>query len=374
MKLYLDAIGCRLNQSEIEAMARQFVARGHEIVDDPASADKVIVNTCVVTREAAKDSRALTRRSRRQNPHAEIVLTGCYATIAPHELSGMEGVGRIIANKDKDRLVWLVDPDRSEDKPTFDREPVLRDMLGGKSGKIRAFIKVQDGCDSRCTFCITTIARGEGRSRDLGDIVAEIQNLVLSGYQEAVLTGVHLGSYGKDLDTAIGLMDMVKAILDDTDIKRLRLSSLEPWDIPDRFFELWRNPRLLPHLHIPLQSGCDRILRSMARRTSRDSFRSLADRARENIPFLNLSTDIIAGFPGESEQNFDESLDFVSEIGFSRLHVFTYSRRPGTAAAKMEGQLPKPLKKERTRRMIQLGKELSLDYHRRNQGRELLVL
>jgi threonylcarbamoyladenosine tRNA methylthiotransferase MtaB len=374
MKFYLDVIGCRLNQSEIETMARQLLAGGHEIVPDPATADKAIVNTCTVTREAAKDSRAMTRRIHRQNPNAEIILTGCYATIDPDELTKVEGAGQIVANKDKDLIVPMIDPGFAQNQPVYDQEPILRAHLGSSQSNTRAFIKVQDGCDNRCTFCITTVARGRGVSRHMGDIVLEIQELVNAGYQEAVLTGVHLGSYGIDLDEDIRLTDLVKCILDNTDIPRLRLSSLEPWDIPVNFFDLWRNPRLLPHLHVPLQSGSDRVLKRMARRTNRASYRQIVDATRGGIPFLNLSTDLIAGFPGETQGDFEDTLEFVSEIGFSRLHVFTYSRRSGTAAATMEGQLPKSLRKNRTRQIIELGKELSLAFHKTNQGRKLAVL
>jgi threonylcarbamoyladenosine tRNA methylthiotransferase MtaB len=221
---------------------------------------------------------------------------------------------------------------------------------------------------------VTTIARGEGQSRHLGDIVAEIQALATAGYQEAVLTGVHLGSYGYDFGNKAGLRDLVRSILEHTDIPRLRLSSLEPWDIAPDFFDLWHNPRLLPHLHMPLQSGCDRILRRMARRTSQVSFRQLVEAARAHIPDLNLSTDIITGFPGETEADFAESLAYVEEIDFARLHVFTYSQRPGTAAAKMPGQLPNAVKKERTRRMIALGERMSLAFHERFVGQVRQVL
>jgi threonylcarbamoyladenosine tRNA methylthiotransferase MtaB len=374
MKVYLEAIGCRLNQSEIETIARQLLASGHEIVTDPEKADKVIINTCTVTREAARDSRSRIRRYHRKNPSAEVILTGCYATVAPKELAQVDGAGRIVANKDKDRVIQLVDPNIPVNFPIYDREPVLRDYLTLNMGRTRAFVKVQDGCDNRCTFCITTIARGSGRSRSVGDVVTEIQGLATAGYKEAVLTGVHLGSYGMDLERSVRLMDLVEAVLVDTDILRLRLSSLEPWDIPDRFFELWSDPRLLPHLHVPLQSGSDKILKRMARRTNRSSFRDIVDSARSNIPNLNLSTDIIAGFPGENVRDFEDTLEFISEISTSRLHVFTYSRRPGTAAEKMDGQLPKQIKKKRVRKLIELGKQLSLAFHKRNEGRILSVL
>ena len=355
-------------------MARQLMASGHEIVADPTHADKVIINTCVVTREAARDSRSRTRRYHRLNQSAEIILTGCYATITPEELEEIDGVGQIVANRDKERIIQLVDPDISTEVSVYDREPILREYLATQIGRTRAFIKVQDGCDNHCTFCITTVARGKARSRMLGDIVSEIQGLTAAGYKEAILTGVHLGSYGIDLDPDFQLDGLVKAILDNTDILRLRLSSLEPWDIPDGFFDLWSDPRLLPHLHVPLQSGSDNILRRMARRTNRSSFRELVSSARSAIPNLNLSTDLIAGFPGETEKDFEDTFEFVREIDFSRLHVFTFSRRPGTAAALMDGQVPKQVRKSRTRSLIDLGKELSLTYHSRNDGRILSVL
>lgn len=374
MKVYLHSIGCRLNQSEIETMARQLLAAGHELVAAPAQADKVVVNTCAVTRAAARDARNITRRIHRDNPDAEILLTGCYATVAPRELGRVEGAGRLVPNRDKATLVRLIDPAVSLALPLFDREPLLREYLAGELSNTRAFIKVQDGCDNRCTFCITTVARGDAQSRRLGDVVTEIQALAASGYQEAVLTGVHLGSYGHDLDNPRGLRDLVAAILQHTDIPRLRLSSLEPWDIIPEFFELWQNRRLLPHLHLPLQSGSDRILRLMARRTRRKSFRALVAAARAQIPALNLSTDLIAGFPGESEADFQETMQFVEEIGFSRLHAFTYSARPGTAAARMPGQLPKSVRKERTQQLIALGERLSLAFHTEHVGARVNVL
>lgn len=375
MKVYLDSIGCRLNHSEIETIARQLLANGHEIVTDAESADTAVINTCAVTAEAARDARSRTRRLHRTNSETEIVLTGCYATIAPEELAHVTGASRIIPNAQKAQLVQILDPQAMIDLPEFDREPVMREYLAGHKGAhTRAFIKAQDGCDNKCTFCITTVARGAGQSRPLADVITEIQTLAAAGYQEAVLTGVHLGSYGRDRQNNLTLAHLIQAILNHTDIPRLRISSLEPWEIPDDFFNLWQNPRLLPHLHMPLQSGSDRILRRMARRTSQASFRRLAQDARAAIPNLNLSTDIIVGFPGEMEADFGETLDYVKEINFSRLHVFSYSPRPGTAAAQFPDQVPGPTKKERTRRMIALGKELSLLFHQKYVGKSLNVL
>ncbi|MEM7333759.1 MAG: tRNA (N(6)-L-threonylcarbamoyladenosine(37)-C(2))-methylthiotransferase MtaB [Chloroflexota bacterium] len=375
MKVFLHTIGCRLNHSEIETMARQLLAAGHEIVPTADQADKVIINTCAVTSEAAKDARSITRRIHRKNANADILLTGCYATISPDELGKVEGATQVIPNAKKNQIVQMLDPKARIDLPVFDQEPVMREYLAGSMGAhTRAFIKVQDGCNNKCTFCVTTVARGEGQSRHLGDIVAEIQALAAAGYQEAVLTGVHMGSYGYDFGNRSGLKELVEAILKHTDIPRLRLSSLEPWDLAPNFFSLWENPRLLPHLHMPLQSGSDHILKRMARRTSRKSFRELVDSARSNIPTLNLSTDLIVGFPGETKSDFEASLEYVESIGFSRMHVFSYSQRPGTVAAKFPNQVDPQTKKERTRQMIALGKQLSLQFHRRYENQTMNVL
>lgn len=374
MKVFLDTIGCRLNQSEVETMARQLLANGHEVVNDAAAADTVILNTCAVTHEAARDARKLTRRFHRTNPAANIVLTGCYATIAPQELERLDGVTQVVANRHKTQLIQLLDPQANLDLPIFEQEPIVREFMAGSLGLTRAFVKVQDGCNNKCTFCVTTIARGEGVSRHLGDVVAEIQSLAAAGYQEAVLTGVHLGSYGHDFGNKAGLRDLVQAILTHTDIPRLRLSSLEPWDIAPNFFELWHNSRLLPHLHLPLQSGSDRVLKRMARRTNQVSFRELVQAARAHIPHLNLSTDLIVGFPGETEAEFAETLAFVREMNFTRLHVFGYSVRPGTAAANLPHHVPEHVKKERTHRLISLGHELSLAFHQGYEGQTLPVL
>ena len=379
MKIHLHTIGCRLNQAEIETMARQLAAGGHAIAADAAEADTVILNTCAVTAEAARDARNLTRRFARANPAAEIVLTGCYATLAPAEVAALPGVARVVGNADKAGIPRLLDPTLPAGAPLFDREPLARETAAGTVGRTRGFIKVQDGCGNRCTFCVTTIARGEGVSRPLAEVVAEVQSFAAAGYREVVLSGVHLGSYGRDLGRPAGLRELVAALLADTDVARIRLSSLEPWDVgvgddARGFFDLWQNPRLLPHLHLPLQSGSDRVLRRMARRTTRAAVRALADEARAAIPDLNLSTDLIAGFPGETEEEFAETLATVEELAFGRLHVFSYSPRPGTAAARMSPQIPGPVKKARAGQLITLGERLSTAFHARYHGATRPVL
>ena len=374
MKIHLHTIGCRLNQAEIETMARQLAAGGHAIAADAAEADTVILNTCAVTAEAARDARNLTRRFARANPAAGIVLTGCYATLAPDELAALPGVAHVVSNADKARIPLLLDPTLPAGAPLFDREPLARETAAGTVGRTRGFIKVQDGCDNRCTFCVTTSARGAGVSRPLAEVVAEVQSFAAAGYREVVLSGVHLGSYGRDLGRPAGLRELVAALLADTDVPRIRLSSLEPWDVAPGFFDLWANPRLLPHLHLPLQSGSDRVLRRMARRTTRAAFRALADEARAAIPDLNLSTDLIAGFPGETDEELAETLEYVESLAFGRLHVFSYSPRPGTAAAKMPGQVAGPVKKGRAAQLIALGERLSTAFHARYHGATRPVL
>lgn len=363
MKVHLRTLGCRLNQSEIDVMARQFQQQGHEVVQQPEQADLFVVNTCAVTREATASSRKLIRELGRANPEAQITVTGCYAQIAPESIKVLPQVDRIVDNVQKDRLVEQVTGRPVE---PFDREPLERDeVLTGASGRTRAFVKVQDGCNNACTFCVTTVARGAGRSVPLADVVEEVRYLHETGYQEAVLTGVHLGSYGHDLGDREGLAALVWAVLADTDIPRVRLSSLEPWDLSPAFFALWENPRLGRHLHLPLQSGCDATLKRMLRKTDQVQFRALVQAAREYIPDVNITTDVIVGFPGETDEEFAISEAFIREMDFAGLHVFRYSKRPGTAAARMRGHVPAEIKKERSARLRALADDMARRYAQR---------
>lgn len=350
-RVYLDFVGCRLNEAEIERMGRQFAAQGDEIAERPEDADLVVMNTCAVTSNAARKSRQLIRQAGRANPDAQIVAAGCYAALSPDKLARLPGVAYVLDNAQKDNLVALVSD--GDHAPLYEREPILREPLPpGTLGRTRAFVKVQDGCDNRCTFCVTTIARGEGRSRPAEEIIEEVNLLVSMGYQEVVLTGVHLGSYGKHRGDDFRLYELVRAILLRTDVPRLRLSSLEPWDLDPAFFDLWQEPRLCAHLHLPLQSGCDATLRRMARRTTRVSFARLVEAARASIPDLAITTDVIAGFPGETDAEFEASLAFIQSMDFARLHVFPYSSRPGTAAARMGSHVTKAVIDERKARLL----------------------
>ncbi len=371
MKVHLRMVGCRLNQSEIDSMSRQFSALGHEIVDTPADADQLILNTCAVTNEATRTSRKLIREFHRQNPSGETTVTGCYAQLEPQQLAGLPGVKRVVGNDEKDRLVSMITGAPIE---IFDSEPHERAPLPGTMGRTRAFVKVQDGCDNACTFCVTTIARGSGRSRSIAEVVQEVNALHNFGYREAVLTGVHLGSYGHDLGDDDGLTHLVQALLNDSDMPRLRLSSLEPWDLSPAFFELWADRRLCPHLHLPLQSGCDATLKRMRRHTSQSSFRALMQAARRAIPDVRITTDVIAGFPGETDDEFEQSTAFIREMDFGGLHVFRYSSRPGTPASRMRGQVNNRKRKERSARLLEMSESMTARFAERLHGTEAEVL
>lgn len=348
MKVHLKNLGCRLNQSEIDGMARQFAAQGHMLTDAPGEADLMVVNTCAVTQEAVRSSRQTIHRLHRAQPAAQLAVTGCYAHLAPDAIRALPGVAHVVDNFAKESLVSLVTGEPVTTPESHDREPIERAALVGAGGKTRAYVKVQDGCDRLCTFCVTRIARGPGRSRDRAGIVAEVQALAEAGYQEAVLTGVHLGSYGHDLGQPDGLLSLIAALLAQTGIPRLRLSSLEPWGIVPGFFDLWQDPRLCGHLHLPLQSGCDATLRRMIRRTSQAEFRALVAEARAAIPDVAITTDVIVGFPGETDAEFDISRAFIEEMDFAGMHIFRYSPRPGTAALRLPGPVADDVKRERS--------------------------
>jgi threonylcarbamoyladenosine tRNA methylthiotransferase MtaB len=370
MRINLKTLGCRLNEAELETWARQFQTEGHRIVGDTEEADLVVFNSCAVTQDAVRKSRNLLRKAARENPGAKLVLSGCYATLNRDEAEHL-GVDLVVANADKSRLVDIAKRELAlPAMPAVATEPGESALF--RLGRHRAFVKVQDGCRYRCTYCIVTVARGEERSRAIDDIVGEINTLHAQSIQEAVLTGVHLGGYGSD--TGSNLVELIAAILERTAIPRLRLGSLEPWDIPEAFVELFGNPRLMPHLHLPLQSGSDTVLKRMARRCRTSEFAALAGRLRAAVPDINLTTDLIVGFPGESEAEWAETLAFVEAIGFGNIHIFTFSPRAGTAAAAMPNPVHGDVKKARGRVLHQLAERQKRETLERFVGREFPVL
>ncbi|MBV6395922.1 MAG: Threonylcarbamoyladenosine tRNA methylthiotransferase MtaB [Anaerolineales bacterium] len=371
MKIHLDSIGCRLNQSEIETMARQFRAAGHEIVAQAAGAELAVVNTCAVTADAAADSRQLIRHLARAGV-GQIIPTGCWTTLQMKEAASLPNVLKVVSNLQKDDLVSEFNSESKIPNLEFETEPLARQPLPGLQRRTRAFIKAQDGCDNACTFCVTTVARGAARSRPLAEVIEDVNFALAGGVKEIALTGVHLGAWGQE--RGIHLRDLVKAILDQTDAPRLRLSSLEPWDLDADFFRLWENPRLMPHLHLPLQAGSESTLKRMARKTTPASFRALLAAARTVIPEAAITTDIIAGFPAETEEEFAETLEFVREMGFAGGHVFTYSPRPGTAASRMRGQIRLEVRKRRNRILREALAESAKVYRRKFVGRKMSAL
>ena len=371
MRVNLKTLGCRLNEAELETWAQQLQSQGHQIVRDSAIADLVIVNSCAVTDDAVKKSRYLIRRVHRENPRAKLVLSGCYATLSAKEAAESLGVDLVVANADKVRLIEMAK--ERLDLPTM---PVFSSELGEAPlfamGRQRAFVKVQDGCRYRCTFCIVTVARGEEKSRPIEEIVSEINALHELGVQEVVLTGVHLGGYGSDSNSR--LEHLIAAVLEHTGIPRVRLGSLEPWELTDGFLDLWKNPRLMPHLHLPLQSGSDAVLRRMARRCKTAEFAELVARARQTVPDMNITTDIIVGFPGETDEEWQESLGFIERMDFGHVHIFTFSARTGTKAAGLPSQVPHPTKRTRSLALHELAESQRRSYLHRFVGRTFPVL
>ena len=368
-----QAIGCRLNEAEVESWASHFLLRGHEVTTDAAEADLVVFNSCAVTAEADRKSRQQIGRLQRANPDARLIVTGCHASLDPENVRNYLGVDLVVDNRDKEKLV-----ERSLD--LFDASiawpasarPLEAPNALLQRGRHRGFVKIQDGCRYRCTYCIVTLARGEERSRSEADILAEIDRLHRQGVQEVALTGVHVGGYGSD--TGSSLKRLVSSILERSEIPRLRLASVEPWDLPADFFTLFENPRLMPHLHLPLQSGCDSVLRRMARRCKTAQFAGLVEHARKSVEHFNVTTDLIAGFPGETESEWRSTLRFVESVGFGHVHVFPFSPRAGTKAARLGDQVDKATRKARCAQMIALAADLKRRALREHVGNSIEVL
>lgn len=370
MKIYLDVIGCRLNQSEIERMAAQFRIAGHEIVDEAGKADVVVVNTCAVTGKAVADSRKKIRQALRAGAQ-QVIATGCWATLEPADTAALSGVVQVVVNEEKEALVadFLGLPVEE-----FLPGMIARRPLPGAHSRTRAFVKVQDGCDNHCTFCVTRLARGTSRSVPLDKVLADIRAAQAGGTQEVVLTGVNIQAWGQDLDSGLRLSYLLEAVLAETDVPRLRLSSLEPWGLEEEFFEVWQDRRLCRHIHLPLQSGAAGTLKRMVRKTNPADFRRLVERARAVCPEMAITTDIIAGFPGEDEDEFGEALAFVRQMRFAGGHVFTFSARPGTAAARMEEQVPLTERRQRNAQVREVLAESAQVYRQQFLGQTVSVL
>jgi threonylcarbamoyladenosine tRNA methylthiotransferase MtaB len=370
MKVFFDVIGCRLNQSEVEGFANIFRALGHEIVPDPSEADLAIVNTCAVTVKAAADSRKKLRRAARKGA-TKVIATGCWATLYPQKAYELDGVTDVVTNEEKENLVSKI---LGLSPEIISKLDLVRKPLPGDRGRTRAFIKVQEGCDNHCTYCLTRIARGRSHSRPISEISRDIQAALAGGAKEIVLTGVQLGGWGHDFNNSGGMEELLESVLSISGYHRLRLSSIEPWDFSPDLLKFWSDDRLCRHLHIPLQSGNDRILRAMGRPMTTSGYQNLIDSIRNEIPEIAITTDVIAGFPGETQEDFKITERFLRRIGFAGGHVFTYSPRPGTAAYKMKERVPMSVAKERNANLRDVFNDSGHTYRSNFIERNLMVL
>ena len=362
MKVKAVTLGCKVNAYESEYILSSFKDRGYEITNDVA--DIYIVNTCSVTNTSDAKSRKVINRLIRENPNSIIVVMGCM--IEANKDIKIPGVSLIIGNKDKNKVVDLVEnylKDKQVRKILYDNfDDTFEDMfITNMTSHTRAFVKIQDGCENFCSYCIIPYTRGKQRSKDPDLVIKEIETLVSNGYKEIVLTGIHTGHYGSDLQTTFP--DLLKRIVKINGLERLRISSIEITELNDEFFEVLKaNPIIVSHLHIPLQAGSDTILQAMNRKYLTNYFEAKVKKIREIRPDISLTTDVIVGFPGETEEEFQETLDFVSKIKFTKVHVFPYSRRKGTKADTMPNQIPENIKKERVKRLIDLSNKLEKEY------------
>ncbi len=361
----LESLGCKLNQAELQRLAQGLAQAGYRLVDSPAEADIYILNTCTVTHVADRKSRHLLRLARRLNPSVRLVATGCYAHRAPEELKEIDGVELVIGNDRKMSLLNLLDIDSG--KPGSSATANTRQA----SRRARAFLKIQDGCRNFCAYCIVPYVRTREVSVPADEIIAQIKAKAAAGFREVVLTGTEIGDYNHN---GVDLAGLLQRILAGTDIRRIRLSSLQPHHISPSLVGLWRDPRLCPHFHLSLQSGSDTMLKRMNRRYSTAGYRQAAALLRDSIPDVAITTDVIIGFPGETNAEFQESLEFCRQMRFARIHVFPFSTRPGTAAVTMPDQISVAVKKERSQIMLSLAKESARSYRQSFLGKTMEAL
>ena len=374
MKVKGISLGCKVNTYENEYILSCFKNKGYEIVND--NADIYIINTCSVTNQSDAKSRKVINRIARENPNSVIVVMGCF--IEANKDYDNDSISIIIGNKDKNKVVELVEEYLSNNKkikrlyPDFDKD--FEDMfINNMYGRTRAFVKIQDGCENFCSYCIIPYTRGKCRSKDHDTVLDEINCLVNNGYQEIVLTGIHTGHYGED--SGVTFPSLLVDILKIKKLKRLRISSIEITELNEDFIEVFKNSDVIvPHLHIPLQAGSDPILKSMNRKYDLDYYRNKIKELRDVKPDLSITTDIIVGFPGETDLMFNNTLEFAREIGFSKIHVFPYSRRHGTKADSMPNQIDEQVKKERVTKLIELSNEMEKEFLDKYIGKEVEVL
>lgn len=373
-------LGCKVNQAESESMKTLFREHDYQVVNFTESADVVIINTCTVTHLAARKSRQAIRQARRLNPGAVIAVVGCYSQTVPEEIAAIPGVDLLLGTQRRRDIVDLVEkaahkPDPLDMVEDIEKALEFEELPLGFSSRTRAFLKIQDGCSQYCTYCIIPYARGSVKSLSPDGVVKAATAYAQKGYRELVLTGIHLGLYGIDLAGGINLAQIVKMVAGVPGLERIRLGSIEVTEITRELLNVMaRHPQVCPHLHIPLQSGSAYILDRMNRPYTPGEFAQRVKDVRQVVPDIGITTDIMVGFPGESPDHFNTTYKFVQQLAFSRLHVFPYSSRRGTAAAEFADQVPYQTKKERALRLDKLGRQLALNFHREHLGSTLSVL
>jgi threonylcarbamoyladenosine tRNA methylthiotransferase MtaB len=403
---YIEQFGCRATQADAAAIERQLRDRGFAAASESASADVVIVNTCTVTAAADAQAREAIRKLHTRNPAARVIATGCYAQRAPEELARLPGVSCVVGNSHKSEIPWLMDsmvggtagklangfvpasalgeeklsllhgPAKILTGNIFEQRALLAaPVIGGEGNHTRPVVKIQDGCNSRCAYCVIPFVRGRSRSLEPGLVIDEIARLSDTGYREIVLSGINLGTYGRDLSPRVELIELLGRILGETGVERLRISSIEPMDVTEELIALFAsNERMAQHFHMPLQSGCDRVLAAMHRWYRAEHYARRVELIRERLPDAAIGADVIAGFPGETDAEHAETAALIERLPFSYLHVFSYSKRPGTQAAELADQVAAPVIKQRARQLRALSAAKSLEFGRSQAGRKLRVL
>ncbi|MEG0050620.1 MAG: tRNA (N(6)-L-threonylcarbamoyladenosine(37)-C(2))-methylthiotransferase MtaB [Terrisporobacter sp.] len=384
-KVAFYTLGCKVNQYETEAMLEMFKKDGYEQVGSEDYADVYVINTCTVTHMSDRKSRQYIRRMKKKNPDAIIAVVGCYSQVSPEEILEIEEVNLVMGTNERRTIVGeikkLEEVQGAKKASTVDDIMKVRAFeeieISQSNGRTRAFMKIQDGCDRFCTYCIIPYARGgKVRSRDMESIVNEARTLSENGYEEIVLTGIHVASYGKDVrDCNVNLLDVIKSINEIDGIKRIRTSSVEPILFTDEFVnEVSEMKKVMPHYHLSLQSGCSETLKRMNRRYTTAEYKEIVDKLRREIPNVVITTDVIVGFPGETEEEFEETYNFLKEIELSQMHIFKYSPRKGTKAADMENQVDPQTKHSRSERLLNLNKENFRKFASKMIGKEFEVL
>ncbi|MDP4176735.1 MAG: tRNA (N(6)-L-threonylcarbamoyladenosine(37)-C(2))-methylthiotransferase MtaB [Bacillota bacterium] len=370
MKVAFSTLGCRVNQYESEAMAEKFITEGYEIVHFNEFADVYVINTCTVTNMGDKKSRQMIGRARRLNNDSVVAVVGCYSQIAPLEVSKIQGVDVVLGTRNKGEIIYWINRYKEEKKQQIAVNEVLKNNVFEElnieeyQDKTRAFLKIQDGCNNFCSYCLIPFARGAVCSKKPEKVIEEVNKLAFHGFQEVILSGIHTASYGIDFNEKFNLLDLLEAIDKIEGIKRIRIGSMDPnFFTEDVIYKIKNIKKLCPHFHLSLQSGCDETLKRMNRHYNSKEYITVTENLRNNIPDVSVTTDVIVGFPGETDEEFNKTYNFLESIKLTKMHIFKYSPRKGTKASSMENQIENHVKDERSNKLIELSKKLEDQFY-----------